>query len=811
MDEQRRFVNFLLVMMLFLTGYLLIYNWMFPPPARKPPGARPEMAQPEQQKPQPPGVAEAEKPAEPEAAEPEKQPEQQPAWQPPAERRLIALGSLSPAARFRYLVIVDSRGATIQSIELNDRKPSGSFRYRDLDSRAGYMGNLGLVDTDDGGCLVQVVGEGTPAAAAKPVGHREPPGLQPGDVIVAIDDQPLQQLVELYQRRDQIARSAVLALERDFERRHRPGETITLQIRRDSRLLRYEVQLTERPMSLVSLERSGLLEHPESMLLSLGIWQQDQWHEITNRMRQENWETHVIEDAQSPGVEFRWVLDNKDLQPLGLKGPIEVRKRYRLVPVADGTRDDYDHSYHLSMDLELQNLGDEPQSIAYQLDGPTGLPTEGWWYSNKVVPSWSGAGARDVVWASQGRRGHLIWGCPKIFSNALKEKPSYLFDPAPLSSPEQRTLRYVGGDTQYFAVIVQPAEDEDPSTYLYRSGEARPVVPVSNADRAYSRKANTSFRLISEPRELKPQESWRQRFILFAGPKQPELLSAYKIRDLEYYGWFGFVSRPLLGILHLFEKLPLVNYGLAIIFLTVLVRGCMTPISRKAARNAQMMQLLQPELKKIAEKYKNDLEKRGRAQQELFRKYNYNPFGGCLLMFLQLPVFIGLYRGLAVDIALRDQPFIPGLSWCSNLAGPDKLLYWADWMPSFLASETGWLGPYLNVLPVITIVLFLVQQKLFTPPPTDEQQKMTQQVMTFMTVFIGVMFFKVASGLCIYFITSSLWSIAERKLLPKPQLPEHLRLAGGDQPGSLATSKAQSNGAAAKRKRGKKRRAKRNR
>ena len=135
------------------------------------------------------------------------------------------------------------------------------------------------------------------------------------------------------------------------------------------------------------------------------------------------------------------------------------------------------------------------------------------------------------------------------------------------------------------------------------------------------------------------------------------------------------------------------NYGLAIILLTVLVRGAMFPIGRKAALNAQKMQELAPEIKKIKEKYKNDLEKQGQAQRELWKKHNFNPLGGCWLMFLQLPIFIGLYRCLSVDIELRQAPLIPGVRWCSNLAGPDMVWRWQGTpVPTFLASETGWLG-----------------------------------------------------------------------------------------------------------------------
>ena len=77
------------------------------------------------------------------------------------------------------------------------------------------------------------------------------------------------------------------------------------------------------------------------------------------------------------------------------------------------------------------------------------------------------------------------------------------------------------------------------------------------------------------------------------------------------------------------------------------------------------------------------------------------------------------------------------------------------------------LGPYLNILPLLTIGLFIWQQKMFMPPPADEQAAMQQKMMQYMMIFMGVMFFKVASGLCVYFIASSLWGICERKLLPK--------------------------------------------
>jgi YidC/Oxa1 family membrane protein insertase len=207
--------------------------------------------------------------------------------------------------------------------------------------------------------------------------------------------------------------------------------------------------------------------------------------------------------------------------------------------------------------------------------------------------------------------------------------------------------------------------------------------------------------------------------------------------------------------------------------LTVLVRSCMYPLSRKQTLNAHKMQELMPEIKRLKEKHKNDAQGLMKAQQALFRKHNYNQFSGCLPALVQLPIFVGLYRALMVDVELRQAPLISdAVRWCSNLAAPDMLFDWSAWMPAFVTTGFLNLGPYFNVLPLVTVALFLWQQKLFMPPAVDEQTAMQQKMMKWMMVIMGVMFYKVASGLCLYFIVSTSWSILERKvLLPKPPAP----------------------------------------
>ena len=245
----------------------------------------------------------------------------------------------------------------------------------------------------------------------------------------------------------------------------------------------------------------------------------------------------------------------------------------------------------------------------------------------------------------------------------------------------------------------------------------------------------------------------------------------YSLRDIIYYGmWpFGAVARGMLSVLHFFYSI-VGNFGIAIIMLTVLVRGCMFPVSFKQTQNMARMQALKPELDRINEKYKTDMQKRSQAMQELYRKNKINPLGGCLPVFLQLPIFIGLYRSIMVDVELRQAPlFGHAIRWCSDLSAPDMLYNWSWLMPQFVNNGEGifGLGPYFNVLPLVTVALFLVSMKMSMPEPTNEQAVMQQKMMKYMTGFMGLLFYKVASGLCLYFIASSLWGLGERRLLKK--------------------------------------------
>ncbi|HJN67725.1 MAG TPA: YidC/Oxa1 family insertase periplasmic-domain containing protein, partial [Pirellulales bacterium] len=391
---------------------------------------------------------------------------------------------------------------------------------------------------------------------------------------------------------------------------------------------------------------------------------------------------------------------------------------------------------------------------------------------------WGGAALRDVA-AHSLRDGPNLIAASRIVDDAEEEETTVNLQ---MPSGETNPLAYLGVETQYFAAILIPFEqdatEQDDAKQSYKSYKGIGVGDkLPEKSKLYL--TNVTSQLTSVTETIEPNGEFHDRFQFFTGPKRRSLLKKYSapnfpepvdLSELIYYGWpiWGFFARPLSDVLQFFYRI-IPNYGIAIILLTVVVRLCMFPLSRKQALNAQKMQELQPEIKKITEKYKGEMEKRSKALQELYRKHKYNPMSGCFPLFIQLPIFIGLYRALMTDVTLRQAPLISSsISWANNLAAPDMLWRWDKAVPiGFLTSSSGWLGPYLNVLPLVTVVLFVVQQKMFMPPPTDDQSAMQQKIMKYMMVFMGFLFFKVPSGLCLYFIVSSLWGLGERKLLPK--------------------------------------------
>jgi YidC/Oxa1 family membrane protein insertase len=671
---------------------------------------------------------------------------------PAAAAERIALGSVDPEGAHRMMLTVNNVGAGVERIELS------SDDYRDLDDRSGYLGQLALTDAPSGGAVVNIVGPGTPAEEA---------GLEPGDVVVTVEYPPGQ--ATPVETADDLQRVLADA---------KPRKPITLDLQRDGEPLSVSTTLRRQPLDLIRPEIENVRLHtPEppadfesvpSFLVRLAS--------VDGRRAGDP----LLVEANRRLTEEAWTIDSRESNALALRMRladlgIEVVKRFTAVETPEAERDNAAHaSYHFDLAVEVRNLSAEPHRVAYELTGPNGLPIEGYWYANKIgrgdgsfFGDWGSFGLRDLVVRFAGDR-ITQFACKSVADGKVP------------TMGQGQPLAFAGIDAQYFASIILPLKD---SLAQVRIAEVRAVLPTPEleGDASVARWQNASFVLQREVIDLgaagTASASVSDAYRVFAGPKLPELLGAYAandqpdhtLADVTYYGWFGWAAKPMLWLLHSFYAL-VGNYGLAIIMLTVCVRAAMFPISRKTALNMVKMQELKPEMDRIAERYGDDMQKRAAAQQELFRKHKFNPAGGCLPMFLQLPIFMGLYRALAVDVELRQAPlFSDAIRFCSNLAAPDMFIDWSAYTPLWMDNGQGLmgLGPYFNVLPIASCALMLLQQKLFMPEATNDQARLQQQMMKYMMLFMGFLFFKMPSGLCLYFVTTTLWGIAERKMLPK--------------------------------------------
>jgi len=202
------------------------------------------------------------------------------------------------------------------------------------------------------------------------------------------------------------------------------------------------------------------------------------------------------------------------------------------------------------------------------------------------------------------------------------------------------------------------------------------------------------------------------------------------------------------------------SWGLAIIGLTIIVRLVLFPLTWKQFSSAQSMQVIQPQLKELQKKYKND---RGRLQQEtmkLYQEHRVNPFASCLPLLLQLPVFISLYAAikglgpLATGVGNPPLPSVDALNHASFL-----------WIP-----QLGQPDPYY-VLLILYVVSQLVSTELMLATQTDKSQKMIMRAMPIMFVFILLHF---PAGLFVYWVTTNVWTIGQQLLIRKVMKPKDL-------------------------------------
>jgi YidC/Oxa1 family membrane protein insertase len=245
----------------------------------------------------------------------------------------------------------------------------------------------------------------------------------------------------------------------------------------------------------------------------------------------------------------------------------------------------------------------------------------------------------------------------------------------------------------------------------------------------------------------------RNQLGIYVGPKELNALRKVNpsLQDIIDWGFFGLLAKPLFLILQWMTTSFVKNYGWAIVLLTVLINIAMFPLKMANLKSMRKMQLLQPEMAKINEKYKGISMSDPRASQkqqetmDLYKKHGVNPMGGCIPMLIQLPFLYAFYKVLSVTIELRDASWL----WVADLSQPEHYA--------------------IRILPIVMIATSFLMQKM--TPMTTGGDPNQQKVMQFMPLMWGVFFWSASSGLVLYWLTSNLVQIAQQWFFNKTASP----------------------------------------
>ena len=256
---------------------------------------------------------------------------------------------------------------------------------------------------------------------------------------------------------------------------------------------------------------------------------------------------------------------------------------------------------------------------------------------------------------------------------------------------------------------------------------------------------------------------------VFAGAKQTQIIDSYdktygfdRLELLIDWGWLHFITRPMFDLLQLLYGF-LGNFGLAILGVTVIVKALFFWFANRSYASMAAMRRVQPEMKAIQERFKEDRAAQQQAMMELYKKEKINPLSGCWPILIQIPVFFSLYTVLFISLEMRHAPFF---GWIVDLAAPDPtniftLFGLIPWDPTVLPVVGGLL--HLGVWPLIMGVTMWVQMKL-NPPPTDPSQAM---IFSLMPVIFTFMLGTFPAGLVIYWAWNNTLSVTQQWFIMK--------------------------------------------
>ncbi|MEZ5278786.1 MAG: membrane protein insertase YidC [Opitutaceae bacterium] len=308
-------------------------------------------------------------------------------------------------------------------------------------------------------------------------------------------------------------------------------------------------------------------------------------------------------------------------------------------------------------------------------------------------------------------------------------------EPVPVIRRDGTTV-WASVKNQFFTSVLTP---DEPGTGILTRRVEFPVMPGEEKARI-----GITGSLETDPILLAASGEKQLGFDFYVGPKEFSRLESFEERQdlVMQFGFFGFFSKLLLQLMSWIHGF-LPNYGVAIILTTLLIKTILWPLTAQAARSSKRMAKIQEPLKEIREKYKDNPQKQQQETLALFKANKINPLGGCLPIFVQIPIFFGLFRMLQSASELRFAEFL----WIGDLSAPDTLAHV--------------FGFPFNLLPLFMGVTMYYQMKMMPTPTVDNAQA---KMFKFMPFIFLIFCYNFSSGLVLYWTVQNLFTIGQQFL-----------------------------------------------
>jgi YidC/Oxa1 family membrane protein insertase len=438
--------------------------------------------------------------------------------------------------------------------------------------------------------------------------------------------------------------------------------------------------------------------------------------------------------SQTPtSVTYRAVLDGK----------IEVTRLYTLVAQPDKQHD----PYVLRHETVLRNLTEQPAAIPHlAMSLGTAAPVDALDTGIKLTSGYSNGSDQNFF-----PRAKLEGGSGFFGIGASTAKP-FISSEGPV----------VWGaiTNQFFAAILTP--DQPAAGMVTRRVKLLPALSDDNRN-AYGLTSATRFELPP----LAPRAEAKIGADLYVGPKEYRRLSNSEVFKVDQdkvmqFGFFKYFSQILLTLMtwiHSWFPTATWAWGYAIVLTTLFLKIVFVPFTVAASRSAKRMQKIQPEMKAVREKFKDNPQKLQAATMELFKKHKVNPMGGCLPILITIPFFMGFFSMLQSTAELRFQPFL----WATDLSAADTIAHV--------------FGVPINIMPVLMGATMVIQMRLTPSPTMDNAQA---KMMKFMPFVMALFCYSFSCALALYSTINGLFTIGQQMFInemkdaPEAALPANV-------------------------------------